>query len=68
MWLDATAKQNKSGNSGSRERRVEEGTRVSLGFRRAAERRLEKCPGIQLPSEPLKGLSLVEGGPFVSEP
>lgn len=31
-------------------RRVEEGTRTSLGFRRATEKRLGTCPGIQLPT------------------
>lgn len=40
MWLYAAAKQNKSGNSGRRERRVE-GARAALRCGREAERRLE---------------------------
>lgn len=52
MWLDSTAKQNKSGNSGRQKRRAE-GAHAPLSCGREAERDW-KLPGVKFPSDPRK--------------
>lgn len=47
MWF-LTQLQNRTNLETLAGRRVEEGTRTSLGFRRVAEKRLGTCLGIQL--------------------